>query len=157
MPTMLIDEAEASLRDHLGNVGLRPGEDAAATVLAAMMDWYETERASDAAPLDEDGRCLAEYAHKRRVVPVSPNTLHAYLTVVRMGLRGFQLQESAREILQHLSQLGSDVEALRSELDTALKQARHSLANLSDADAALARVEGRLGSVTSGAVPEDRR
>jgi DNA recombination protein RmuC len=108
------------------------------------------------APLDEDGRCLAEYAHKKRVIPVSPNTLHAYLTVVRMGLRGFQLQESAREVLQHLSHLQSDVETLRSELDTALKQARHSLANLSDADAALGRVEGRLGSVTSGAVPGDR-
>ncbi|UCC84172.1 MAG: DNA recombination protein RmuC [Gemmatimonadota bacterium] len=108
------------------------------------------------APLDENGRCLAEYAHKKRVVPVSPNTLHAYLTVVRMGLKGFQLQESAREVLQHLSHLQSDVETLRSGLDTALKQARHSLANLSDVDAALGRVEGRLGSVTSGAVLEGR-
>jgi DNA recombination protein RmuC len=109
------------------------------------------------AAIDEEGRCLAEYAHRKRVIPVSPNTLHAYLTVVRMGLRGFQLQESAREVLQHLSQLHTDVETLRSELDTALKQARHSLANLSDADAALGRVEGRLGSVMSGVVPEDRR
>jgi DNA recombination protein RmuC len=109
------------------------------------------------APLDENGGCLAEYAHKKRVITVSPNTLHAYLTVVRMGLRGFQLQESAREVLQHLSHLQSDVDALRSGLDTALKQARHSLANLSDVDAALGRVEGRLGSVTSGAVPADRR
>jgi DNA recombination protein RmuC len=98
-------------------------------------------------PLDEDGRSLTEYAFRKRVIPVSPNTLHAYLTVVRMGLRGFQLQESAREILQHLSHLQSDVEVLRSELDTALKQARHSLTNLSDADAALGRVEGRLGSI----------
>lgn len=109
------------------------------------------------APLDEDGRCLAEYAHKKRVIPVSPNTLHAYLTVVRMGLKGFQVQESAREVVRHLSHLQSDVEALRLELDKALKQARHSLANLSDADAALGKVEGRLASVTSGAVPGDRR
>jgi DNA recombination protein RmuC len=104
-------------------------------------------------PLDEAGQSLTEYALRRRVVPVSPNTLHAYLSVVRMGLRGFQLQESAREILQHLTHLSSDVEELRSELGTAIKQSRHSIANLTDADAALRRVEERLESI-SGARSE---
>ncbi len=75
-----------------------------------------------------------------------PNTLHAYLSVVRMGLRGFQLQESAREILRHLTHMQADVEKLRAELDKALKQARHSLANLGDAEAALHRIERRLAS-----------
>jgi DNA recombination protein RmuC len=103
--------------------------------------------------LGDGGRSLAEYALRQRVVPVSPNTLHAYLAVVRMGLKGFQLQESAREVLATLSQLSSDVERLRSELDKAYKQARHALANLTDADTALRRVEQRLvgiGSLESG-------
>ena len=55
---MRIDEAEASLRDHLANVGLSPADEDVAKVLTAMMDWYGTERASDAAPLDEDGDML---------------------------------------------------------------------------------------------------
>ncbi|UCC71467.1 MAG: DNA recombination protein RmuC [Gemmatimonadota bacterium] len=105
-------------------------------------------------PLDDDGRSLSEYAVRKRVIPVSPNTLNAYLSVVRMGLRGFQLQACAREILQHLTHLGSDVEQLRSELDRALKQARHSLANLSDADAALHRVEQRLETFSSSGQDE---
>lgn len=94
--------------------------------------------------LDDDGAPLAEYAQRKRVVPVSPNTLHAYLTVVRMGLRGYRLQQSSREFLRSLTHLQADVEAIRSELDTAIKQARHSLGNLQEAEGALVRVEQRL-------------
>lgn len=97
--------------------------------------------------LDGETEPVAAYALSRRVVPVSPNSMHAYLCVILMGLKGFQLQESAREILGHLTHLRSDVSALRAELDTALRQARHSLKNLRDADGALQRVEVRLDAV----------
>ena len=97
---------------------------------------------------------VASYALERRVVPVSPNTLHAYLCVILMGLKGFQLQESAREILGHLTHLQADVAELRSELNTASTQAEHSLANLRDADAALRRVEARLDTVGRLSGPE---
>ncbi|MEE9246148.1 MAG: DNA recombination protein RmuC, partial [Gemmatimonadota bacterium] len=91
---------------------------------------------------------LVEYALRKRVVPVSPNTLYAYLCVIRMGLRGFDLQQNAREVLQHLTHLGAGVEELRSELGTAIRQARHSLNNLTDADRALRKVEERLELVS---------
>lgn len=107
--------------------------------------------------LDEESASLAEYALRKRVVPVSPNMLHAYLAVVRMGLRGFQLQESAREILGALTHLQADVEELRSKLDTAVRQARHSLANLGDVDGALLRVEQRLESLGEAEAPEPER
>jgi DNA recombination protein RmuC len=94
--------------------------------------------------LDVGGVPLADYALRKRIVPVSPNTLNAYLSVVRMGLRGYQLQESTREILNSLTQLQSDLEVLRSELGTAIRQARHSLANLGEADTALTRIELRF-------------
>lgn len=96
------------------------------------------------AGLEVNGATLTQYAQRKRVVPVSPNTLHAYLSVVRMGLRGFQLQESAREMLASLTHLQTDIEKLRSELGTAVRQARHSLGNLEEAESALSRVEQRL-------------
>jgi DNA recombination protein RmuC len=105
------------------------------------------------AGLETDGVPLSEYALRKRVVPVSPNTLHAYLSVVRIGLRGFQLQESTREILGSLTHLQSDVEELRSELGRAIKQARHSLTNLSQAEVALSRVEMRLERVGGSEPP----
>ena len=58
MRSMRIDDTKASLRSHLANVGLSlDGVDAPA-VLAAMMDWYDQERATDAAPIVEDGDML---------------------------------------------------------------------------------------------------
>lgn len=101
----------------------------------------------------------AAYALTRRVVPVSPNSLHAYLCVILMGLKGFQLQDRAREILGHLTHLRADAADLRAELDTALRQAQHSLNNLRDVDGSLRRVEVRLDavqrlSVSEGSDPE---
>lgn len=104
--------------------------------------------------LHADGVPLVEYALRKRVVTVSPNTLHAYLSVVRMGLRGFRLQESARDIIQHLTHLQSDVEDLRAELGTAIRQARHSLANLAEAEDALSRVERRLEKIGGATEPQ---
>jgi DNA recombination protein RmuC len=98
--------------------------------------------------LEGNGASLAEYAQRRQVVPVSPNTLHAYLTVVRMGLRGFQLQQHAREMLASLTHLQGDVESMRSVLETAIKQARYSIGNLEEAEGALSRVEGRLEALS---------
>lgn len=95
--------------------------------------------------LEVDGTSLVSYALRRRVVLVSPNTLNAYLAVIRMGLRGYRLQERTREILDLLSDLQGDLDKLRMELGKATKQARHSVANLAEADAALNRLELRLG------------
>jgi DNA recombination protein RmuC len=109
-----------------------------------------------ASGLQTNGATLAEYARRKRVVPVSPNTLHAYMTVVRMGLKGFQLQQNAREMLSSLTHLQADVEDMRSDLDTAIKQARHSLGNIEEAEAALSRVEQRLlvlGGIDAEAEP----
>jgi DNA recombination protein RmuC len=99
--------------------------------------------------LDVEGQPLAEYALRRRVVPVSPNTLNAYLAVVKLGLRGYQLQESTREIFASLTHVQTDLEQLRSELGKAVRQARHSLTNLTEAEAALARVELRFERMDS--------
>jgi hypothetical protein len=55
---MHIADAEASFRSYLTKLGLGLDGDDARTVLAAMADWYEQERAEDAAPIDEDGDML---------------------------------------------------------------------------------------------------
>jgi hypothetical protein len=49
MRTMRIADAEASFRGNLTNLGLRLDCKDVRTVFAAMADWYEQERAEDAA------------------------------------------------------------------------------------------------------------
>jgi len=48
---------------------------------------------------------LADYAASRRVIPVSPRLLYAYLSTVALGLKGLELQENAREVHQNLADL----------------------------------------------------
>src|SRR5256885_3207907 len=42
---------------------------------------------------------LLEYAHDKRVLPVSPTTLTAYLQVIVLGLKGLQIEQNAEEIM----------------------------------------------------------
>ncbi len=42
------------------------------------------------------GRVLPQ---SKKVVPVSPNTLYAHLSVIAMGLRGMQIEENARRLM----------------------------------------------------------
>ncbi len=76
----------------------------------------------------EDG-ALADYAASRRVIPVSPRLLYAYLSTVALGLRGIELQENAREVHQNLAELarlweraGAPLEKLGVHLGNAQKQ-----------------------------------
>ncbi len=76
----------------------------------------------------EDGS-VADYASGKRVIPVSPRLLYAYLSTVALGLRGIELQENAREVHQNLAELarlwdraGAPLEKLGVHLGNAQKQ-----------------------------------
>ena len=53
---------------------------------------------------------LVHYAHAKNVIPVSPNSLYVYLQTILLGLRGMQIEQSAREMMQNLSRLKGDLE-----------------------------------------------
>ncbi len=64
---------------------------------------------------DSDKVNLPDYALAKKVIPVSPNLLYAYLMTVAMGLRGMQIEKQAAEIRTALERLngtfGSFVES----------------------------------------------
>ncbi|MCX6780883.1 MAG: DNA recombination protein RmuC [Candidatus Magasanikbacteria bacterium] len=53
---------------------------------------------------------LVHYAHAKNVIPVSPNSFYVYLQTILLGLRGMQIESSAREMMQNLSRLKGDLE-----------------------------------------------
>lgn len=78
---------------------------------------------------DGEDAALADYAAARRVIPVSPRLLYAYLSTIALGLRGVALQENAREVHQNLADLarlwdrvGAPLEKLGGHLGNAHKQ-----------------------------------
>jgi len=48
---------------------------------------------------------IFNYAIKRHVIPVSPNSFYAYLMAIAYGLKGFQIQEQSKTIIGELAQV----------------------------------------------------
>ena len=61
---------------------------------------------------------ILQSALDKKVIPVSPNLLYAYLMTVVMGLHGLQIEEQAAEILQNLKRLNADFAGFVSSWDT---------------------------------------
>lgn len=105
---------------------------------------------------DSKGVALDAFCREKRITPVSPNTLHANLTVIAMGLRGMQIEENAKRLYSNLAGLNKQVETFTDvfeKLGTHLKNAQQSYA---DADKRLEKATTTLGNLVApgGETPE---
>ncbi len=103
-----------------------------------------------------NGSGLYSYALDRKVVPVSPNSFYAYLQVVALGLRGLEIEQSARDILNTLSRLQGDMARVRdafSVLGTHLDNAHK---KYEEADKRLTSFEGRLLTVAERTLQDEQ-
>ena len=75
---------------------------------------------------DGDTKDVLAYALERKVIPVSPNLLYAYLMTVVMGLHGLQIQKQAAQIRANLQKLNSDFATFISDYDTLGNHIRNS-------------------------------
>ena len=57
------------------------------------------------------------YALERKVIPVSPSTLHAYLLVILLGFKGLQIEEHAKEVMAYCAQLGKDFTRFKDDFE----------------------------------------
>jgi DNA recombination protein RmuC len=83
-----------------------------------------------------EGSVIIDHARSRRVVPVSPNSLYAYLQVIVFGLKGLEIEKNALEILErlkkvqvdfakffeHFTRIGTGIDALREEYQDSVKR-----------------------------------
>ena len=60
---------------------------------------------------------LLSYAHEKRVLPVSPTTLTAYLQVVLLGLKGLQIEQHAHEVMAYVAELQRDFDRFADDFD----------------------------------------
>jgi DNA recombination protein RmuC len=74
--------------------------------------YYETIT-KDEAFGEEKG--ILNYALKKKVIPVSPNSFFAYLQVIVLGLRGLKIEKDAHKILDSLSGLNKELEAFQGD------------------------------------------
>jgi len=79
--------------------------------------------------IEVEGKSIAEYGLSKRVVIVSPNSIYAYLRVIHIGLRGMQIENNARKIMDDYSRLNGELEKFERQfatLGTHLKNAQAS-------------------------------
>jgi DNA recombination protein RmuC len=101
----------------------------------------------------KNGR-LDAYCRNKNVVPVSPNTLYAYLSAILMGLRGIQMEENARRLLGSLSGLKKQFDTFSDVFDKLGTHLRHAQQSYEEAESRLTRAQNSLQQMSQGALPE---
>lgn len=91
-----------------------------------------------------EDKSISSYSLDRRVIPVSPNSIYAYLQAILIGLRGMQVEESAKEIIRNLQQLQSDFEKFHDDFTLIGKHLNHAHGAFEDADKRLGKLEDRV-------------
>lgn len=81
---------------------------------------------------------MFSYANQRHVVPVSPNSFYAHLRVIALGLKGLQIERSAKEIFQNLSRLDTELQKFSDLFGTLGTQLNNAKNNFDKADKQLA-------------------
>lgn len=144
--------------DAISKKYIRPSEgtyDFALMYIPAENVYYETILKEDGVG-DEKG--IFQHAIRRQVIPVSPNSFYAYLQVILQGLRGFAVEERAREILNILLRLQKELESVREDFSKAGKQLGFAVENFEKAEKHLGRFEDKLAAIeappeTTAALP----
>ena len=104
--------------------------------------------------VDSKGTPLDAYCRQKKVIPVSPNSLYAHLSVILMGLKGLQIEENAVRLHASLSGLKTQWDnfaAVYEKLGTHLRNASQSY---NDADRKLDRATEVLNQMAQGALPD---
>lgn len=111
--------------------------------------YYELLMTSDA----KLGR-LDDYCRSKGIFAVSPNTLHAYLSAILMGLKGMQVAENARHLLAGLNGLQDQLESFAKIYETLGSHLRHAQQCHEEAGRKLDRVQGNVEQMAQGTLPE---
>lgn len=152
-----------SLRDRIDETAkyIRPAEgtlDFALMFLPAEAVYYHLCSDNDFCVQDGGGRHpkrVWDYALERRVIPVSPNTLYAYVTVIVYGLRGLQIEQRTKEILNHLQQLQIEFDKLYRDWGTLGSHLKNARLKYEDLDSAMIRFGERANVDKLADLPGD--
>jgi len=93
--------------------------------------YYETIIKEDTASGDSG---LSQYALRKRVIPVSPNSFYAYLQAIVLGLKGMRIEERAKEIIQYLGRLQGDFDRFREEFSLLGRHLGHAHSSFQNAE-----------------------
>jgi len=98
---------------------------------------------------DEDKLNMLDYAMKQRVIPVSPSSFYAYLQVIALGLRGMEIEKSAKEIQKNLGGIKGELAKFRQAYDTLGGHLRHAQQSFEGSEKRLGKVENKFTQIAT--------
>lgn len=104
--------------------------------------YYETILQSD----------ICAYCLQKKVFLVSPNTFHAYLQAIVLGLKGLRIEKATREIIGHLERLQADFIAFQREYDILGGHIQKAATKYDEASIRLVRLGDKLQLISGTAV-----
>jgi DNA recombination protein RmuC len=105
-----------------------------------------------------EGKSLREYTFEKHVIPVSPNSFYAYLHTILLGLKGLKVEESAREIINHLASLGGQLGRFQEEFRKLGRHLEQSKGSFDSAERQLEKFSDKLAAVdTQPLFPPDEK
>ena len=108
--------------------------------------YYETITKDEAFGEDKG---IFNYALKKKVVPVSPNSFFAYLQVIVFGLRGLKIEKDAQRILDSLAGLNRELEGFQGDFQLIGKHMANATSKFEDARRRLDKFNLKLEQIES--------
>ena len=99
---------------------------------------------------------LMMYATKKHVVPVSPNSFYAYLQVIALGLKGLQVEKTAKQILDAINRLDGDFSKVRESFDILGSHLENAKKKYDESDKRLQHVEERFSNITTATISTEQ-
>jgi DNA recombination protein RmuC len=87
---------------------------------------------------------LLQYAHDKRVFPVSPTTFTSQLQVIALGLKGMQIEQRAHEVMAYVTQLQGDFDRFRDDFQVVGKHIGNAQSKFAEAEKRLDRFDSKL-------------
>ncbi len=106
--------------------------------------YYETITKDEAFGEDKG---IFNYALKKKVVPVSPNSFFAYLQVIVFGLRGLKIEKDAQRILDSLAGLDKELEGFQGDFQLTGKHITNAMSKFEDARRRLDKFNFKLEQI----------
>jgi len=107
---------------------------------------------------DGKGQSLDAYCRDKQVIAVSPNTLYAHLHVIALGLRGMQMEENTKQLVESLLGMEKQLEKFADKFGTLGTHLRNAQQSYSDSDKlfekAQSTLKNMLGAGAGEALPE---
>lgn len=97
---------------------------------------------------DDETESISSYGLQKHVIPVSPNSFNIYLHTILLGLRGMQIEQSAKEIFGNLTRLRTDFGRFSDDYQLVGKHILNARTKFEDSEKRLGRLNDRLTQIS---------